>query len=471
MALSSAASAAAKKVATTAAATTSTNSAISSTFFLKHGLPLITNIKQNIYSTTGKWILLTGGSVIGMIHVGGITRLTQSGLSMTNWSPLGTLPPITHDEWLIEFNRYKTFPEYTQRSTMTLSEFKYIYGWEYGHRMLGRSVGLLFAIPWMYFTIKRKIPNGYQKRMFGLLCMGGTQGLVGWWMVKSGLGDDRRNDKYEIRVKPIRLTTHLTMAVITYGALLKTGLDILSLPHTTSTKIQEQISKLSKDILQHTKRLRVGSIFLCGITGITIVSGALVAGNDAGKAYNTFPKMNNDYIPPLKELLGDGEKYILPWYKNLYENTTLVQFNHRVLGCTTAITALSLTTYGLLKKSATKALLVTPQTRVGLLAVGVTSVGQVTLGITTLLNYVPMTLAAAHQLGSIAVFTSSIYLVHSLRFVKWIKIPKLTSTNAMLNVASKKVATAAGTTTTASRGVSTSTAIGGAGLRRTRKRT
>ena len=119
---------------------------------------------------------------------------------------------MTMDEWQAEFRRYQEFPEWQQRKSMTLDEFKFIYAWEYGHRMLGRCVGLVFAVPWMYFTARGMIPKGYQPRMFALLAMGGTQGLVGWWMVKSGLGDDRRGDSKEIRVKPIRLATHLSMA-------------------------------------------------------------------------------------------------------------------------------------------------------------------------------------------------------------------------------------------------------------------
>ena len=377
------------------------------TSMLKKGLPAVTNSAQNIYAPAGKWILGTATAVVGMIHVGGVTRLTQSGLSMTTWSPLGSLPPITQEEWETEFARYKTFPEYQQRQSMTLSEFKFIYGWEYGHRMLGRTVGVIFCVPWLYFSMRGKIPKGYQKRMLGLVTMGGTQGLVGWWMVKSGLGDDRRDDKKEIRVRPIRLATHLSMAVATYGALLWTGLDIFGLPHNQS--MVQEVSKLSKDAIRQAKRLRVGSIAVTGLTGITIVSGALVAGNDAGRAYNSFPKMGDDWIP--SEILD-----LQPLQRNLIENTATVQFNHRVLGMSTAAAALSLIAVGL--TPAGRAALITPQTRNGLYAMGAASIGQATLGITTLLHYVPLSLAAAHQIGSIVVFTSGIYLAHSLRYAR-----------------------------------------------------
>jgi cytochrome c oxidase assembly protein subunit 15 len=372
---------------------------------LKKGLPAVKNSAHNVYAPAGKWILGTAAAVVGMIHVGGVTRLTQSGLSMTTWSPLGSLPPITQVEWEAEFARYQTHPEYQQRKSMTLSDFKFIYGWEYGHRMLGRTVGLIFCAPWLYLSLRGKIPKGYQKRMMGLVAMGGTQGLVGWWMVKSGLGDDRVGDKQQIRVKPIRLATHLTMAVATYGALLWTGLDIFGLPHK---KMAEEAAKLSKEAIRHAKRLRVGSIAVTGLTGLTIVSGALVAGNDAGRAYNTFPKMGDEWIP--SEIMD-----LQPIQRNFIENTATVQFNHRVLGMSTAAAALSLVAVGL---SPARAALITPQTRNGLYAVGVASVGQVTLGITTLLYYVPISLAAAHQIGSIVVFSSGVYLAHSLRYAR-----------------------------------------------------
>jgi cytochrome c oxidase assembly protein subunit 15 len=193
--------------------------------------------------------------------------------------------------------------------------------------------------------------------------------------------------------------------VATYGALLWTGLDIMNLNHKN---IQEQVAKLSKDAIRQATRLRTGSICFTGLTALTIVSGALVAGNDAGRAYNTFPKMGDDWIPP--EILQ-----LEPWYRNFSENTATVQLNHRILGSATAVGAISLVAIGL---SPAKAALLTPQARNGVYAVGLASVGQVTLGIITLLNYVPISLAAAHQLGSIVVFTSGVYLAHSLRYVR-----------------------------------------------------
>lgn len=397
---------------------------------VSRGLPYLTKASENAYAPVGKWIMGTAGMVVGMIHVGGVTRLTQSGLSMTDWTPLGGLPPITQEEWEEEFERYKKFPEWGQRKSMTLSEFKFIYGWEYGHRMLGRLIGICFAVPWLYFTARRKIPPGYQARMFGLLAMGGTQGLVGWWMVKSGLGDDRRGDNREIRVRPVRLAAHLSMAMATYGALVWTGLDLFSIPH--QIRLKEMVANMSRDALRQARLLRTKSFVLSGLTFVTVASGALVAGNDAGRAYNTWPKMNEEWIP--SEIME-----LIPWQRNLTENTATVQFNHRVLGSATAVTALTLAAIGL---SPSRAAALTPQARRGLYAVGAAATAQAALGITTLLTYVPISLAAAHQLGSIVVFTSSLYLGHALRYsrpslVRTVRevLPKLPTATAPLATA------------------------------------
>lgn len=396
------------------------------------GIPYITNSTKNEYAVVGKWILSTAGLVVGMIHIGGLTRLTSSGLSMTTWHPLGSLPPITTEEWETEFNRYKEFPEWQQRQDMTLSEFKFIFGWEYGHRMLGRLVGVAFAAPWMYLTARSRIPKGYQKKMFGLLAMGGTQGLVGWWMVKSGLGQDRVDEQYQIRVKPVRLATHLCMALATYGALLWTGLDLFSIKSSDALiqKQKEIVKNLSRDALKKLSRLRTGSMLLTGLTALTVASGALVAGNDAGYAYNTYPMMDDEWIP--SEMLDTD----LPMYRNITENTATVQWNHRLLAHSTALTGCFLVVSGLFPAAmgarGAASLLLTPQARNGLIAVGATVAGQVTLGITTLLWYVPIELAAAHQLGSVAVFTSGVYLSHALRYAG--------RSNIIIKEASKKIA-------------------------------
>mmetsp|Transcript_26875 Transcript_26875/g.50712 ORF Transcript_26875/g.50712 Transcript_26875/m.50712 type:complete len:405 (+) Transcript_26875:38-1252(+) len=377
---------------------------------LRQGLPYL--VRNNPHGRTGQWILGTAGLVVGMIHVGGVTRLTQSGLSMTTWSPLGSLPPLTEAAWQAEFARYQQFPEWEQRKSMTLRDFQFIYEWEYGHRMMGRFIGIAFTLPWIYFTVKRKIPTGYQARMLGLWTMGGMQGVVGWWMVKSGLGEDRRGDKGEIRVQPVRLAAHLSMAMATYGALVWTGLDILALPHNKQGHLVSLVESLSHGSLKALGRLRAGSWLLTGLTAATIASGALVAGNDAGRAYNSWPAMN-----------GQGALFVVPeaWpvdkplFWTVTKDTPTVQGNHRLLASATALTGLGVLGAVAASGPALGAAL-TPQVRNGLMAVGITVLGQYSLGVVTLLNYAPISLAAAHQVGSLAVFTSGLYLAHSLRY-------------------------------------------------------
>lgn len=375
------------------------------------GLPYHLSTPLNPYAPVAKWILGTSGLVAGMVHIGGVTRLTKSGLSMTDWKPFGSLPPMNEADWMVEFDRYKTFPEWQQRKTMTLDEFQYIYYWEWGHRMLGRVVGVCFAAPWAYFALRRKIPSGYHNRMVLLFTMGGTQGLVGWWMVKSGLGENRRGDSHEIRVSPYRLAAHLGMAFTTYSTLLYTGLGIMQIPNEKSSKLKELVQSLSKDAIKHGKKVRGGAIAVTGLTAITVASGAFVAGNDAGNAYNTFPKMDDQWIP-----IGDMvDPNLLPAYRNMFENTAMVQWNHRVLGTSTALSAITLAGLGLMHPAAKNA--ITPQATKGLKILGGVAIGQMSLGIATLLSYVPVSLAAVHQLGSLVVLSTGIYVVHSLRYV------------------------------------------------------
>ena len=228
------------------------------------------------------WLFGMGGLVATMVTVGGITRLTRSGLSMTDWKLQANLPPITLDEWNAEFERYKTFPEWQQRKSMTLDEFKFIYFWEYGHRMLGRGLGFAFAIPGAYFAARGMIPKRMYSRIALLFGLGGAQGLIGWWMVKSGLEMDPEQRK-EIRVSPYRLTTHLTMAFTTYGLLLWTGLDILHGPKY----MRETAMKLSTETLKYARKVRGMAAVSAALAATTIVSGAFVAGNDAGEYIHT----------------------------------------------------------------------------------------------------------------------------------------------------------------------------------------
>lgn len=353
------------------------------------------------------WLFGVGGLVAGMISVGGITRLTRSGLSMTDWKLQGSLPPMSDAEWELEFDRYKQYPEWKQRQNMSISDFKFIYFWEYGHRMMGRGIGLAFALPALYFASRGMIPKYMAGRIAGLFCLGGTQGLIGWWMVKSGL-QDRQDFNKEIRVSPYRLATHLGFALATFAGLVWTGLDFL--------KPQAQLMNIAKSsqahVIETCSKLRGPAAICVALVGITAVSGAFVAGNDAGRAYNTFPKMGDHWIPPASEMF---EK--IPIWRNLFESTAMVQFDHRVLAISTVCfisgTAMLAFSRGNFKQLPTGL-------RHSILGAATAAVAQASLGITTLLTYVPISLAACHQIGSVVLLTTVLSLSHSLRFLRYV---------------------------------------------------
>jgi len=349
------------------------------------------------------WLLGMGGLVAGMVTVGGITRLTRSGLSMTDWRLQGSLPPMNRAEWEIEFDRYKQFPEWKQRQNMTLDEFKFIYFWEYGHRMMGRFLGVAFAVPAGYFAAKKMVPKSLYPRLALLFGLGGTQGLIGWWMVKSGL-EMNPEERKEIRVSPYRLATHLGMAFTTYTVLLWTSLDLLNDKHAA----RRVANTVSEECMRAARRHRAMAIGTGVLTATTVISGAYVAGNDAGRAFNTWPKMGDTWVP-------EGMWTITPIWRNLVENTATVQFDHRMLAYTTFalvwgnyLTALKGAHWSQLPK----------YTRRAFHATAGMSVAQVTLGVTAILNYVPIEIAAAHQAGSLVLLTMVTGLAHSLRFSK-----------------------------------------------------
>jgi len=349
------------------------------------------------------WLFGCAAMVGGMVVVGGITRITRSGLSMVNWKPHGGLPPQTQEEWEAEFEEYKKFPEYQQRKNMDLDEFKQIFFWEYSHRMLGRVVGLAFAGPLAYFAIRKRIPAEFKKRLGVLLGLGATQGGIGWWMVKSGLQDPNHNRK-EIRVSPYRLATHLGMAFTTYGLLVWSGMDLLS-PKSKLAAIRETMDPVVlKKAATVRKFLKMGA----GTLGITILSGAFVAGIDAGMAYNTFPKMDGEWIP-------DTAFEMEPFYKNFFENTALVQFDHRVLGLTTLT---GITGSYALARNAHVWKQLPSFTKKSLTGTAALAALQVSLGITTLVHCVPIPVAITHQFGALALMSSTLVSLHALRFAK-----------------------------------------------------
>ncbi|KAK9477413.1 cytochrome oxidase assembly protein-domain-containing protein [Lipomyces japonicus] len=375
----------------------------------------------------GYWLLGSSALVFGIVIIGGLTRLTESGLSITEWKPVaGMLPPLTEQDWQAEFNKYQSSPEYKLlNSHMSLQEFKFIFFMEWSHRLWGRLIGLTFVIPGAYFILRGRTSTRVTKRIWAIAGLIGLQGFIGWWMVKSGLSgkflddstlqDGKFRDNHP-RVSQYRLATHLGAAFVAYLAMLWTGVEILREhrwvrqdPKTADATIK----LLSNPAL---RRYRVLARSLLGLVFLTAMSGAFVAGLDAGLIYNQFPYMGETIVPPVSELFStfytrNENDSDLIW-RNLLENPTTVQFNHRVLAVTTFTAVVLLHVYatrlygrGLLPRAVFKASHGT---------IGFASL-QVALGISTLLYLVPVPLAAAHQAGSLALLTYVLLLCSRLK--------------------------------------------------------
>lgn len=345
--------------------------------------------------------------VFGIIVVGGITRLTESGLSMVDWNFQGDLPPRTDEEWAAEFEKYKQYPEFKRLNpNMTVEEFKSIFFWEYLHRMWGRAIGLAFGLPFAYFALRRKLSPDMTRRSAVLLAGVGVQGLLGWWMVKSGL-EEPEVDNMQPRVSQYRLATHLSAALLLYVGMLKTT---FSLCRGTHHPLPES------GRFPPVNRVLTAGRGVASLAFLTAITGAFVAGLDAGLIYNEFPLMGEQIVPVSSWEIGDDFTGTLRnkqwWVDNLFENSSSVQFNHRVMGITTAsvISFLYFKT-GKLVKSLPRSVQISRHLMFGAAMI------QVTLGISTLLMFVPVHLAATHQAGSVALLSSVLWFVHELRRV------------------------------------------------------
>ncbi|KAL7637047.1 UNVERIFIED_CONTAM: hypothetical protein RMT77_012805 [Armadillidium vulgare] len=342
----------------------------------------------------GRWLFGCSGMVFGAVVIGGLTRLTESGLSMTDWHLFGKRPPLTEEEWNKEFSQYKEFPEYKLKNKeMSLSDFKFIWWMEYSHRQWGRAIGSFFLIPASYFWYKGWFSKGLKKRVvaFGGLIL--LQGLMGWYMVKSGLDEKNFQEPSDVpRVSQYRLMTHLGAAFVLYTLFLWSALDI--------TYPAQKIKQITDSSMKFRKFAHVTKGFIF----FTALSGALVAGLDAGLIYNSFPKMANRWIPT--DLLTFS-----PVLRNLTENPTTVQFDHRILGTTVLLLA---TAVGIWSRK----LLLPPKAHKAAVTLASMAWMQVGLGICTLLFYVPTWLAAMHQSGSLLTLTFAVWLTHELKYVK-----------------------------------------------------
>lgn len=305
------------------------------------------------------WLLAVAGLVFVMIVVGGITRLTESGLSITRWEPVsGTIPPLTDADWQQAFNLYRESPQYQLVNRgMTMDDFKFIFFWEYIHRLLGRVIGLAFALPLLWFSVKRAIPTGYGWKLIGLLALGGLQGAIGWWMVASGLIDVPE-------VSHIRLAVHLLTALAIFGALIWVALDLRALAASPGTR---------------PARLTVTAIWALCLLSLQMLFGAYVAGLEAGYAFNSWPLMGDEIYPRAAE-------WLQPALRNFVDNPVTVQFVHRWLAFVAAA-VIGLVALQAWQKG--------DKLGGGMLAVAV--LVQIQLGILTILTGVELWIGVAHQ--------------------------------------------------------------------------
>lgn len=325
----------------------------------------------------GFWLLFMTFMVFLMVMVGGATRLTESGLSMTDWQPVtGALPPLSAEAWQTEFGKYQQSPEYRLRNAgMSLEEFKGIFYWEWAHRLLGRLLGVFFALPLVWFWIKGRIPQGYKPKLLVLLVLGGSQGLLGWYMVMSGLVDEPAVSHY-------RLTAHLMLALFIMAALWWNALSLLSPIPVQSTRPIK--------ILTHTAMLMLT---------LQLIMGALVAGLKAGHMFNTWPLMGDSFVP-------DGLTVMDPFVRNLIDNAVTVQFDHRIGAY--ILTALVVALFWC-SRNAARAL------RQGSWALLALVTLQMVLGIVTLVMDVPVFWGTAHQGGGALVLLAMVYMMHLQR--------------------------------------------------------
>jgi len=351
----------------------------------------------------GWWMAGCAGMCVGAVVLGGVTRLTESGLSMTDWNLVGRPPPRTQEEWETEFEKYKLSPEFKWKNfDISMEDFKFIWYMEYGHRMWGRSIGAFFYLPAIGFWASGKLTPALKKRVLFAGCLLGFQGLLGWYMVKSGLDHENFLGPNDVpRVSQYRLAAHLSSAVVLYSFLFWNAKEVLKPAFKFNPSSVTPAMQTFRKLVITSKALAF----------ITLVSGAFVAGLDAGLVYNSFPKFADRWIP--EDILAFS-----PALRNITENPTTVQFDHRILG-TTTLAVLTAVAYKAQK------LPLPPHIKSAALALGAMGWCQVGLGISTLLLYVPVPLAAAHQSGALVTLSIAMWLAHELKLMKVAKvIPK-----------------------------------------------
>lgn len=322
------------------------------------------------------WLLCVAVMIFMTLVVGGATRLTESGLSITEWKPVtGVVPPLSQAGWQAEFERYRTIPQYRELNRgMSLEAFKVIYWWEWSHRLLARATGAVFLLPFLFFLWRGWVPKRLRARLWAIFGAGAFLGAVGWWMVSSGLAG-------RVSVSEYRLAFHLTLATTIYGAVLWTA------------------QQMTPPVIEAAPaRLRIGALVVVVMVLIQIYLGALVAGLDAGLVFNTWPLIDGSFIPPARHLW-----FFEPAWRNLFENRLTVQFEHRMMAYAIWLAAMV---------HANDAWTLRRETAGALILAGTVTL-QAMLGIITLLEQSPIPLALAHQMAAILVFT--IAVVHAQR--------------------------------------------------------
>ena len=346
------------------------------------------DVKETDSRAIARWLQLCAALVFLIVVVGGITRLTRSGLSIVEWKPItGVLPPLNEGEWNEEFTKYRSSPEFRLiNHSMQLAEFKNIFWWEFTHRLLARLIGVIFLIPFLWFLARKKIRGYMAGKLTLIFILGGLQGFLGWYMVKSGLVNDPH-------VSHLRLMSHLLLAVLLYATLLYTSWQFL---HVQTKRLNHKVGWLN-----------VIAVF------ILLASGALVAGLKAGKIYNTFPLMNGSYFPP-------GIQWQAPLLSNFIHNPAIVQFVHRNIAYALGI-IITLQLYVRRDEIRGAAF------RHPLVVLFVVYLAQILLGVLTLLNAVPVSLGALHQANAILLFSAVLYTFHlQPKLYSAAKTPKVT---------------------------------------------
>ncbi len=342
-----------------------------------------------------RWLILLGLLVYAMILVGGATRLTDSGLSITEWAPIhGALPPMSEAAWQAELEKYRATTQYQlQNRGMSMAEFQFIYWWEWGHRQLGRFIGLVAVIGFAVFALRRWLGGGLGWKLAGLIALGGVQGAIGWWMVASGIGETDR-----VSVAPYRLMTHFTLALVILAVIAWLWLDLGRRERPAPVKGARPVAAV-----------------LLGLILVQMAAGALVAGLDAGRTYNDWPLMAGELVPRayLEAELG---------LRSLFEGRAATQFNHRLLAYILLAATLA----------AAWAFRGTPLARAFLIVAGLT-VMQAVWGILTLLNTAPMGLALVHQGLGVILTLAAVYLA-------WVSAPRAYSPGRVSTLGSTNTA-------------------------------